>query len=744
VGLALILLGGTMNTVDIIKAIPIPELADKLGIHLEFRGNGNPQMAICPFHDDHNPSFAYYPDTNTFRCFSIGCNKSGKAYQFIKDYAEKNNLKLSEVIKQMTEKIKVTGSVNLVTLKTLNPPFFKSENEALDYLMGSRLINNDTINHFEIQADIENQAWKYPLQQSRHTRYKTFDSNSGKKYWHDEGTPNQIYSDGLWDETFHWVNGEPAVWAMYEAGIPAGCGIYGEGKIPNDAIEILKEQCIKKIIIVPDNDKAGDEGAEKAYKHFSKDFEVEIRELPDYLQEKADLADLWIHFQGNRELFIQAIEKMSITKKNYQIHYSLDDIDKMEAKIERVWGNMFYMGSIHLLSGDPGVSKTQFLLNLATKASEGVSFLGIDFIKPLTIAYFDMEMSIPQLKSKTQSIEHKEGNVRIFFYREPCSIDDVEREIIKHNIDMVIIDPLTDFFEIENENDPKEVRKKFGKLLHKLKEKTQCCIIVAHHFGKITEGKSKVNKSRGSTAITGKCDVVINAEPDKNDNEVVKFEVVKNRTGNSLETVYTRKVDGEFQLIEKPDSTLTKTQLAEKEIFKLLNISNEPIWLASFIDHNQLNYQISGRTTQLALKNLVDQGEIEKISHGLYGLVRESIECMESVAILPFDEQTGTVEPKENGKTNGNEMAINNGLPFEDINIQLGKKPNGKMANENNGLPFGLPFVNTISKAKNKTNGKMVIKKDPQTVINAKEQEISLPYPDENNDPSDECIDVII
>jgi DNA primase len=127
VGLALILLGGTMNTVDIIKAIPIPELADKLGIHLEFRGNGNPQMAICPFHDDHNPSFAYYPDTNTFRCFSIGCNKSGKAYQFIKDYAEKNNLKLSEVIKQMTEKIKVTGSVNLVTLKTLNPPFFKSK-----------------------------------------------------------------------------------------------------------------------------------------------------------------------------------------------------------------------------------------------------------------------------------------------------------------------------------------------------------------------------------------------------------------------------------------------------------------------------------------------------------------------------------------------------------------------------------------------------------------------------------------
>jgi hypothetical protein len=141
---------------------------------------------------------------------------------------------------------------------------------------------------------------------------------------------------------------------------------------------------------------------------------------------------------------------------------------------------------------------------------------------------------------------------------------------------------------------------------------------------------------------------------------------------------------------------------------------------------------------------LVDQGEIEKISHGLYGLVRKSDECVDSIAILPFDEQTSMVKPKENGKANGNEMAMNTGLPFEDINIQIGKKPNGKMANENNGLPFGLPFVNTISKAKNKTNGKMANEKDPQTVIYPKEQEISLPYPDENNDPSDEYIDVII
>ena len=36
----------------------------------------------------------------------------------------------------------------------------------------------------------------------------------------------------------------------------------------------------------------------------------------------------------------------------------------------------------------------------------------------------------------------------------------------------------------------------------------------------------------------------------------------------------------------------------------------------------------------------------------------------------------------------------------------------------------------------------MVIKKDPQTVINAKNRKF-LPI-DENNDPSDECIDVII
>jgi len=33
---------------------------------------GKVMMGVCPFHDDSSPSFAIYPETNTYYCFS-GC-----------------------------------------------------------------------------------------------------------------------------------------------------------------------------------------------------------------------------------------------------------------------------------------------------------------------------------------------------------------------------------------------------------------------------------------------------------------------------------------------------------------------------------------------------------------------------------------------------------------------------------------------------------------------------------------------
>lgn len=40
--------------------------------------------AICPFHDDHNPSMIVYPDRQTFRCWS--CNTGGDCFGWVMEY----------------------------------------------------------------------------------------------------------------------------------------------------------------------------------------------------------------------------------------------------------------------------------------------------------------------------------------------------------------------------------------------------------------------------------------------------------------------------------------------------------------------------------------------------------------------------------------------------------------------------------------------------------------------------------
>ncbi len=50
-------------------------------ILLQPRHGGREYVGLCPFHDDHNPSFHVYPDRQTFRCWV--CNEGGDCFSFV-------------------------------------------------------------------------------------------------------------------------------------------------------------------------------------------------------------------------------------------------------------------------------------------------------------------------------------------------------------------------------------------------------------------------------------------------------------------------------------------------------------------------------------------------------------------------------------------------------------------------------------------------------------------------------------
>ncbi|NQW98339.1 hypothetical protein HPY21_15475 [Bacillus stratosphericus] len=85
--------------VQIKNAIPIIDVMERYaGINFSYVRTSREKFNIrCPFHDDRNPSFTVYTDTNTFRCWS-GCNK-GKPGDVINIVELSQNVDTKEAIK---------------------------------------------------------------------------------------------------------------------------------------------------------------------------------------------------------------------------------------------------------------------------------------------------------------------------------------------------------------------------------------------------------------------------------------------------------------------------------------------------------------------------------------------------------------------------------------------------------------------------------------------------------------------
>ena len=63
------------NAVDIVALV---------SEYLPLRRAGSKFKALCPFHDDHNPSLEINPARQSFKCWS--CSAGGDVFDFVKNY----------------------------------------------------------------------------------------------------------------------------------------------------------------------------------------------------------------------------------------------------------------------------------------------------------------------------------------------------------------------------------------------------------------------------------------------------------------------------------------------------------------------------------------------------------------------------------------------------------------------------------------------------------------------------------
>ena len=60
------------------------DLVTLIGEYLPLHRAGSKFKALCPFHDDHNPSLEINPERQTYKCWS--CGAGGDIFDFVKDY----------------------------------------------------------------------------------------------------------------------------------------------------------------------------------------------------------------------------------------------------------------------------------------------------------------------------------------------------------------------------------------------------------------------------------------------------------------------------------------------------------------------------------------------------------------------------------------------------------------------------------------------------------------------------------
>lgn len=293
-----------------------------------------------------------------------------------------------------------------------------------------------------------------------------------------------------------------------------------------------------------------------------------------------------------------------------------DYLSNAEEK-ESLWGEFLFPEAIHLFSGEAGVGKTTFLYNLIAALTRGEGFLGFKTVRPLRVAYYDLESPKSLIKNRIALFGEVPEDT-LFQGRTENLLADMPKIIHKvktEHIEVVVFDPISMAFQTAKEEDNAEANRQMQAVRHFV-QATGAAVILVHHLGKGTQSRS-VHKARGASARPGAADVVINFEGSAED--VVKFEMAKNRFVGGVTTLFLKKVEGRFEITEVSGEQDSTEKYKAQEAIKQSLERGERHW------DEIINLEgFSRATLQRALTNLLQLGEVDKPKRGIYSLKKVS------------------------------------------------------------------------------------------------------------------------
>ena len=121
------------------------DIVDVIGSYISLNDKNK---ALCPFHDDHSPSFSVQKDKQIYKCFS--CGESGNVITFVQKY---NGITFTEALKMLADRAGIP--LNVSTTHKINTKYEKlyEINDTVNKYFKANLLSNEGIKAIKYLED---------------------------------------------------------------------------------------------------------------------------------------------------------------------------------------------------------------------------------------------------------------------------------------------------------------------------------------------------------------------------------------------------------------------------------------------------------------------------------------------------------------------------------------------------------------------------------------------------------------
>jgi len=463
-------------------------------------------LAICPFHDDHEPSFSVFKGEDGFwrwKCLGSGCNKGGDYFDF---KALKEGRPVDDILKE------VSSGTGAFTKRPRRKPIatyvYTDEQGTPLY----RKLKYDS-EHYHIQR-YENGAWISRLNGTRTVLYNLPELREAPLAFLLEGEKDceTVKGLGLVATTMGSISQWKAEYATQFAGKDVAiCFDVGNEKVADRAArDIASHAKYVKVLSLPGLTER-EQDITDWLERMGRD--VTVEEKRKRLLELVDRAPMFL--AGTAEPVPTSSAKSMTLTEFLNKKVPPRDI-YMDSWIER--------GQLTILAGPQKAGKSILSVNLGLSLALGIAFLGFRVPQARSVLYVQQEISEPAMLERFRKmlcglesppldnfmIENTSGT--------PLKLTSPDGEkrlwtlLDSNKPDLLILDPLSTFHD-KDENSASEMASVFEPIL-RLKHQFKAGVLLIHHCGKpsLVERKGS-HRLRGSSVIGDRADSIILLDP---------------------------------------------------------------------------------------------------------------------------------------------------------------------------------------------------------------------------------------